>query len=92
MTPDQNGPVGATPWQTKEVFDASGKLVWEEDANQRFTYYSYWPVTGLLQTTIADCTTDYSVGSTTIPAPPDPLPVSGVNAETDYQYNDPLGA
>ena len=90
VTTDQNGPGGTTPWQTKEVFDASGNPVWEEDADKRFTYNSYWPVTGLLQTTIADCTTDYSVGSETIPAPPDALPASGVNAETDYS-NDPLG-
>ena len=94
VTTGQNGPGGTSGvdnWQTKDVFDASGNLVWEEDADGRFTYNAYDPVTGLVTETIADCTTDFSVGSETIPPPPDPLPESGINAETDYLYNDPLG-
>jgi RHS repeat-associated protein len=89
VTTGQNGPGGTDGtdnWKIKEVFDKNGNLVWEENANARFTYHAYGPVTGLLTETIADASSN--PGSI---SPPDTLPGSGVNATTVYTRDDPLG-
>ena len=90
VTTAQNGPGGTTHWTEKEVFDASGDLIWQEDADGNLTYNAYDSVTGLLTETIADVSVDPRPTDSGIPDPPEAIPSTGINATTDYRY-DPLG-
>jgi len=87
VTTAQNGSDVANT--ESQYFDANGNLQWQEDGNGRWIYNHYDPVTGLVSYTIQDISAGTASGLSL--TPPATLPSTGINARTDYTYNDPRG-